>query len=148
MSNEEIYEALQNGATYQEIGDILGISRQAVNYRMKYFKRKVCGIRGHSFNIEKIVYQGIYDYFKDNYDQSIASLCKKVHGHANENTLVKFRNFIVGKTDTHLMIKHIKRLSEVTGKSFEELFKRRDMDEQTNTTPKKTERIKTSKAVR
>lgn len=125
MTNEEIYQAIQNGATYQEIADILDISRQAVGYRMKYFKRKVCGIRGHTFNIEKIVYQGIYDYFKDNYDESITSLCKKVYGGHNESTLVKFRNLITGKHDTHFMIKHIKRLCEITGKSFDELFERR-----------------------
>ncbi len=129
MKNAEMYEMYKNGSTYQEIGDALGISRQAVHQRMIYYKRKVMGIRGHGFNINDIVYQGIYDWFNEHYDESIYSLLVKVYGRnsSSAGSYVKFREFIIGEHDTHFKIKTIKRLCEVIGKPFEEVFKRRDV---------------------
>ncbi len=127
MTNKEIYEMLQNGSTYQEIADIEGISKQAVHQRMILHKRKVYGIRGKSFNINKIVYQGIYDWFKEHLNESLHSLCRKVYQRPNNSSIVKLREFLKGKHDSIFKIEQIKRLCEVIGKPFEEVFKWRDV---------------------
>ncbi len=127
MTNEEMYAMLQNGVTYQKIADIEGISKQAVHQRMIFYKRKVNGIRGNGFNINHIVYQGIYDWFKEQLNESISSLCKKVYGYAQASTMINFRKFLKGEQDTHFTLKQMKRLCETVGKPFEEVFKRRDV---------------------
>ncbi|MBE7039120.1 MAG: AsnC family protein [Ruminococcaceae bacterium] len=124
--NKKIYEMLQNGATYQEIGDSFGISKQAVHNRITFYKRKLEGIRGHGFNIESIVYKGIYDYFKEHLNESLHSLCRKVYQRPNNSSIVKLREFLKGKHDSIFKIEQIKRLCEVIGKPFEEVFERRD----------------------
>ena len=127
MTNEEIYELYQNGSTYREIADRYGITRQTVAQRLKYYKRKVAGIRGHNFDINKIVYQGIYDWFREHYYESLSSLSKKIYGYYRPCELTKLRSFLIGEHETHFNVEQIKRMCELTGKSFEELFQRRDV---------------------
>ena len=124
--NKKMYEMLQSGSTYQEIGDSFGISRQAVHQRIIFYKRKVEGIRGHSFNIDDIVYKGIYEWFKEHLNESLCSLCRKVYQKPNNSSIVKLRGFVKGEHDSVFDIEHIKRLCEVIGKPFEEVFERRD----------------------
>ena len=127
MTNAEMFEMRKGGATYQEIADLCGISKQSVYSRLHYYVRKVNGIRGRGFDINKILYQGLYDWFNENMGESISSLCEKVFGSGNgKNYYDKFRFFIIGKHDSSFKVGHLKKLCEVTGKSFEELFKRRD----------------------
>ena len=126
MTNQEMYEMRKSGTTYQAIADLCGISKQAVYTRVYYYKRKVLGIRGRGFDIEKIVYQGIYDWFKENFDESPFSLFAKIYKNGSSTRLSTFRNFLKGEHDTFFSIKRIKKLCEVIGKPFEEVFKRRD----------------------
>lgn len=124
--NKKMYEMLQNGSTYQKIGDSFGISKQAVHQRITLYKRKLKGIRGHSFNIESVVYKGIYEWFKEHLNESPCSLCARVYQNPNGNSIKKFRGFLKGEHDSVFNIKHIKRLCEVIEKPFEEVFERRD----------------------
>ena len=121
-----MFEMRKSGATYQEIADKCGTSKQAVYSRLRYYVRKVNGIRGKGFDINQIPYQGLYDWFNENMGESVSSLCEQVFGTNNKNHLYKFKYFMLGKHDSQFKVAHIKRLCEVTGKSFEELFKRRD----------------------
>lgn len=123
--NKTMYEMLQSGSTYQEIADLYGISKQAVHQRVYRHKRKLDGIRGRHFDIDKIVYKGIYDWFQEHFDESLSSLILKVYGHKNNAAVTKFRGFLVGNHDTHFKTEHIKRLCELTGKTYEDLFERR-----------------------
>lgn len=129
MTNAEMFEMRQGGASYQEIADKCGTSKQNVHRRLYLYVRKINGIRGRGFDINKIVYQGLYDWFNENIGESISSLCLKVFGDTNGIRYIKkFRCFIIGKHDSSFKVQHIKKLCEVTGKSFEELFKRRDIE--------------------
>ena len=126
MTTKEMYEMWERGITYQKIADEAGITKQAVYQRLLYYRHKIIGFRGKGFNINTIVYQGIYDWFKENFDASLYSLVYKVFGHSDGATMTRFRYFLIGKHDSHFKIEHIKRLCEITGKPFEEVFKRRD----------------------
>ena len=126
MTNQEIYEMYQKGYTYREIGELCGISKQAIHQRLYLFQRKLNGIRGHNFDINKIVYQGIYDWFNEHYDENISSLSAKLYASTNASRYEALRRFLIGENDTFFSIKRIKKLCEVIGKPFEEVFKRRD----------------------
>lgn len=129
MTNAEMFEMRKGGATYQAIADKCGISKQAVYQKIYSYTRKLNGIRGKGFDINKIVYQGLYDWFNENMGESISSVCEKVFKSTNEkNYILKFRYFVIGKHDSAFKVEHLKKLCEVTGKSFEELFKRRDVE--------------------
>ena len=121
-----MFKMRQDGATYQDIADKCGITKQAVHQRIRSYTRKLNGIRGKGFDINQIPYQGLYDWFDDNMGESISSLCDKVFGSISKYYLSKFGGFIKGKHDSSFKVEHLKKLCEVTGKSFEELFKRRD----------------------
>lgn len=130
MTNKEMYDLYQKGATFQKIGDMCGISKQAVHQRMVLYERKVYGIRGkrkQRLIIDKIVYKGIYEHFKNNYKETITSMCKKVYGYAVGTNCEKFKRFIIGEHDSHFKLKQMERLCEVIGKPFEEVFERRDV---------------------
>lgn len=121
-----MFEMRKGGATYQAIADKCGISKQAVYRRIYSYVRKINGIRGHGFDINQIPYQGLYDWFNENMGESVYSLYSKVFDTFSKERLAKFRYFIKGEHDSQMKLKHIQKLCEVTGKSFEELFKRRD----------------------
>lgn len=123
-----MFEMRKSGATYQAIADSCGISKQAVYQRIYHYVRKQNGIRGKGFDINKIPYQGLYDWFNENVGESVSSLCDKVFGNNCKNRCYKFRYFIIGKHDSAFKVEHLKKLCEVTGKSFEDLFKRRDVE--------------------
>lgn len=122
---DEILEMRKNGATFQEIADSFGVSKQRVN---EVFHKQTHGrwkrMRGHGFDIETIVYKGLYEHFKNNVFESVTSFSKKVYGHSN--TIPLLRKFIKGELDSHFSITQIKKMCEITGKSFEELFEKRD----------------------
>ena len=128
MTNAEMFEMRKSGATYQEIADLCGTSKQAVYSRLRYYVRKVNGIRGKGFDINQILYQGLYDWFNENMGESVSSLCEQVFDGNSGNYTHKFRYFIIGKHDSSFKVGHLKKLCEVTGKSFEELFERRDVE--------------------
>ena len=123
----EILEMRKNGATFQQIADSFGVSKQCVNAA---FNAQTHGrwkrMRGHGFDIETIAYKGLYEHFKNNICETVTSFSTKIYGHSSNNSIPKLRKFIIGDTDSHFSITHIKKMCEITGKSFEELFERRD----------------------
>ena len=124
MTNEEIWEMKMTGATYEEIAELCGISKQAVWYKVKSYTDKVLGKRGHSFDIELIPYKGIYEYFESDFCMSITAFCKRVG--ANTGTgVATMRNFLTGKNNTRFSIDQIKAICETIGKPFEYVFEER-----------------------
>ena len=121
MTNAEMFEMRKSGATYQAIAEHCGISKQAVYQRIYHYVRKQNGIRGKGFDINKIPYQGLYDWFNENVGESVSSLCEKVFGNNCKNRYYKFRYFIIGKHDSSFKVSQLQRLCEVTDKSLEEL---------------------------
>lgn len=125
MTNETMYEMHKNGFSYQKIADVYSISRQAVHQRITSYKRKVLGIRGQSFDINKIVYKGIYDWFCTHYNENVYSLAKKLYKDNPSSRTQNFKRFLVGENNSHFSIPQMKLLCEIIGKPFEEVFERR-----------------------
>lgn len=111
----------EQGKTYQEIGDIYGVSKQRVEEVIKNAEKRFNGerIRKNSTNIEKIVYKGIYDLFYKDCTMTATKLARIV-GH-DKGTV---ENLIKG-TNARFTIKGIKRLIDFSGMTFEELFEPR-----------------------
>ena len=113
------------GYTYQEIADELGVSRQCVHEKLTKYDKKLLGMRGKGFDINTIIYKGFYEHFRDDDYESLTSFAHKVSGNAN-HPLSKLRNFLTGEhKDARFSVPQIKRMMEVTGKSFDELFELR-----------------------
>lgn len=112
----------EQGKTYQEIGDMFGVSKQSVEESIKNAEERLNNgvrIRKNSVNIEKIVYKGIYDLFYKDRTMTVSKLARIV-GH-DKGTV---KNLIEG-TNARIAIKGIKRLTDFSGMTFEELFELR-----------------------
>ena len=118
---EEMIVLREQGLNYQQIGEIYHISRQGVHAIIgKENARK------NITDVERIVYKGIYDYMMENPKLSFRGLYKKISSGYTENQMRHFSSFLQNPTDFgKLTISQIKKLIELTGKSFEELFERR-----------------------
>lgn len=115
----------EQGKTYQEIGDMYGVSKQSVEEIVKNAEKRFndgVRIRKNSVNIEKIVYKGIYDLFYKDRTMTISKLARIV-GH-DKSTL---KNLIEGK-NARITIKGVKKLTDFSGMTFEELFELRKKD--------------------
>ena len=126
MQMRKLIDMRENGATYQEIADAVGMSKQRVNKIIAKNAPELKCIRGHHFDIEQIVYKGIYDHFKNNPHESLASFIKKLYGYYG-NEAKKIKGFITGTSNKTLYtVPQIQKMCEVTGKTFEELFALRE----------------------
>ena len=119
-----MYQMRMEGMSYQEIANHYGVSRQDAYTRVKGYESKLCGNRGWGFSINKIVYKGIYEYFRDNLDVSVSKFTNMILGYIPTDKHIG--DFLMGKSETTFKIKHIKRMCELTGKTFEELFELRE----------------------
>lgn len=123
---DEMVQMRESGMTYQQIADEFHVSRQWVNYILTHYYRGLKGQRGKGFDIEKIVYKGIYEHFKSNLFESVTSFTEKVYGGRTAH-VVKMREFIKGDHNTEFKLSQIQRMCEITGTTFEECFERRDV---------------------
>lgn len=124
LTQKELYEWRQRGATYQEMADAEGVSRQAIYMKVKSYEAKLNGKRGRGFDINDIVYKGLYEFFKADTTMHIYKFTEAVFGGCGHN-IEKVKRFLLGEAETLFKIKHIKIMLELTGKTFEELFERR-----------------------
>lgn len=127
MTAKEMFDMRQRGATYQQIADAAGVTRQWAHEAVTaHVKRILSSKRGKGFHLDDIVYKGVYDHFKENKNERLVSFCKKVCGstHTGGKTQI-LRKFLIGETDTKFTIDQIKSICDVIGKPFEEVFKER-----------------------
>ena len=132
MTAKEMFEMRQKGATFQEIGDAAGMSRQgAQGIVVRYAKNLVALKRGKGSGLylDKIVYQGIYEHFVKNEEETFTSFARKIYDHEPSTTAMKMRGFLMGEHDSYYTIGQIKKMCEIVGKPFEEVFKERETDE-------------------
>lgn len=122
---DEMVQMRESGMTYQQIADEFHVSRQWVNKILTTYYRGLKGQRGKGFDIEKIVYKGIYEHFKKNLFESVTSFTNKVYK-KRHNKVSFITDFITGKSNSHLSLSQIQRMCEITGFTFEECFERRD----------------------
>ena len=119
-----MYELRQQGFTLEEIGNRYGVTKQAVHQTVKSYKRKVAGFRGKFFHVNEIVYQGIYDYFSENIEESVSSFMAKLYGYDGGHT-ENFKRWLRGEQESYFNVKEIQKMCEIVGKPFEETFKKR-----------------------
>ena len=125
MSCRQMVQKRLEGYTFQEIADELGVSRQCVHEKLTKYDKKLLGMRGKGFDINTIIYKGFYEHFRDDDYESLTSFMKKIFGN-HSKYLGKLRNFLTGEhKDARFSVPQIKRMMEVTGKSFDELFELR-----------------------
>ena len=125
MTSAEMMKMRLEGATYQEIADKCGVSKQDVHERVNnYYKRVIGGHRGHKLNCDEIIYKGIYEHFLDNPKESVSSFSKKLYGDTAQCN--KIRQFIKGETESRFTIQQISKMCEIVGKPFEEVFVERE----------------------
>lgn len=106
---------------------MVGSSRQAVGYKITaYAKRVLSTYRGKGFYLENIKYKGIFEYFRENEEETVSSFSKKVYNSPYAGRTAMIREFITGKHDSYFTIEQIKRICDVVGKPFEEVFKERE----------------------
>ena len=126
MKEKEMLQMRIDGATYQEIADAYGITRQrAYQIIASYLDGLQKLTRGRGFPCEDIVYEGMFEYFSANERESLTSFAHKVLGSRGGGTAT-MRNFLTGRNESHFTIAQIKRMCEIVGKPFEETFKERD----------------------
>ena len=122
---EQIRQMRMDGYTFQEIADEFGVSRQCVNELFNMQFRRLKGMRGRGFKLESIVYKGIYEHFRDNPFETTSSFTEKIYGYVG-NKPQTIKKLITGESETLLSIPRIQKMCEITGKTFEELFERRE----------------------
>ena len=119
-----MYELKLKGLSYQDIADVCGLSKQCVHKKVGSYGRKLAGIRGQGFDINAIVFKGIYEHFEDNFDETLHSFSYKVVSN-NPKFVDRFKRLIKGENDVKLTIPQIKKICQVIGKPFEEVFEER-----------------------
>lgn len=113
MTSREMLEERLNGKTYREIGEMCGISKQAVQDRINNL------LNGRSYS--KIIYRGVYEYFASKRGMNWHKITDEVNRDECLISRTTLTKFLRGET-AHISINVIIRLCEIVGKSFEETF--------------------------
>ena len=128
VTKTEILRLREEGKTYREIGEIYGLTRQRIH---AIATANDCRVRKKNTDIEKIVYKGIYEFMKENPNVSFTKLASVANNGSalNNQRACVFIRKLSGTTDkVTFTISNIKCLMKFTGKSFDELFERKDLD--------------------
>ena len=107
-----------DGATYQEIANRFGVTRQAVHLNLKNHGRLR---RRYEAIFDDCPYAGLRQFLQENKKVKIANLCNAIFGTCAETERSKTRRLIEGK-NVSMTVNNVKRLEKFTGKSFDELF--------------------------
>ena len=107
-----------DGATYQEIANHFGVTRQAVHLNLKNHGRLR---RRYEAIFDDCPYKNLRRWLLENSKIRIASICDAVFGSCGEKERAKTRRLLAGD-NVKLTIEDIKRLEKFTGMGFDELF--------------------------
>lgn len=113
---DKAIELRDNGATYEEIGAHFGVSRQRIHAALGPFKK-------NAQIYTKIKYKGLKKWFKET-DSSFSQFAKLVGMKSTTAYVRKVQNWLTegAETERTFTIEQIKKMLEVTGMTFEELF--------------------------
>jgi DNA-binding XRE family transcriptional regulator len=125
---KEMLEMRTRGATLQEIADKYGVTRQAIHITLKNYTDRLSGKR-FGLDVNKIIYKGIADYFLAHPDESMSSFSRKIFGCGEGIRPRDLRKNMFGEHEMYLSINQIKKICEVVGKPFEEVFELRGEEE-------------------
>lgn len=113
MTSCEMLEERLNGKTYREIGEMCGISRQAVQIRIKSL------LNGRDYN--KIVYRGVQEYFVSKRGMNWRKMTDEINRDECLISCATLAKFLRGES-ARISIKAIVRICEIVGKPFEQTF--------------------------
>ena len=108
-----------DGATYQEIANRFGVTRQAVHLNLKNHGRLR---RRYEAIFDDCPYAGLRRFLKENKKVKITTLCNAIFGTCEEKARSKTQRIIEGK-NVSMTVNNVKRIEKFTGKSFDDLFK-------------------------
>ena len=121
LYRDELLKMRDEGKTYEEIAKEFGVTRQAV-----------WGVLGHCRKnqslYDNIPYQGFYEIFKTNPQLTIGRFILTVLHKQGRSIQQNFTNLLTGKTKL-IKIDDIKKISDYTGLTFEQLFAERTTNE-------------------
>jgi hypothetical protein len=111
----------RDGATYKEIGAVFGVSHQRISQILKnQIRTRKC-----STDMEKIPYEGLYNYLMDNPKMTFPALAMAMFGAGDAKTSHKMRNLLHGK-NCMVSKRSYDKLMALTGMTYEQLFKLRE----------------------
>jgi hypothetical protein len=112
----------RDGATLQEIADVFGVKYQRIQYLLKKG-----GVRNGKRDaaIEKIPYEGLYQFMVANPNLSLSMLSVIMVGDGSHTASAKIRRFAHGE-NCSLSKRAYDKLLELTGMTYEQLFKLRE----------------------
>ena len=135
LTAKEMFELKEQGKTYKEIGEICELTRQRVYQIIRAYKAgkyhgTYAGTRcysGRYFDVERIVYKGIYEHFVNSPYITVRAFTKRVFGKKYYPALeVRISNLITGKKDSFFTVEQLNRICKVIGLPFEEVFEMRE----------------------
>lgn len=137
LSEERIEEMIalrESGKTYREIGEKFGVSLQSVQ---QVISRSGCGqlrTRKASVDIEKIVYEGIYNLFMSDYGMTFTKFARIALGRrgVSHAEMERIRRLCQDYSDVRLSVQNIVNICEYIGKPFECVFKIRERREESD----------------
>ena len=121
IDREIVIEMRRNGMTYKEIGDVLGVTSQRIEQILKQEGRK----RRFGTDIEKIPYEGLYNWLVANERVGFSTLAIVMFGNSGNGYNNLARNFCLGR-NSRISKKAYDRLLAKTGMTYEQLFKLRE----------------------
>ena len=113
---DEVIRMRNEGATYEEIGEHFGVSRQRIHAALGPFKK-------NAQLSTKIKYKGLKRWFNET-DTSFSQFARLVGTRSTTASIRKMQNWLSegGERESSFTIGQIKKMLEVTGMTFEELF--------------------------
>lgn len=129
---EALLELRRQGMSFKEIGQTLGLSKQRVWAILRCYGAVEDGrSRKDSVDIEKIRFQGIYDMFAKDRSLTFSKIGRIIAGRNDKYsraTAERFHGFVIGeRQNSSFTFFQLKKLIELSGMTFEELFKEREI---------------------
>ena len=118
MTTKEMLQMRMEGATYQEIADKCGISRQRVH--QKIGKRQIS--RFKEISQERCVYVGLRNWMNTN-KICIAELTRRIYGQNDPDSNCRTRGRLASNCDL-IPKRFIDKILKITGLTYEEAFRK------------------------
>lgn len=110
------------GMTQQEIADVFGVSRQRIQ---QVLRKSIVYNRKYAADIEKIPYEGLYNYMVAHPSVTFPALAAILFGSSGKNENAVARSLAFGK-NCRIGKRSYDRLMAETGMTYEQLFKLRE----------------------
>lgn len=109
-----------SGASYAQIGERFGVSRQ---YAYQYLRRYDESTHRKCNSVEKIPYEGLYEYVKATGMDGVRAIAMNAYGDTKQETIFKLNRYLHG--DALPSWKFVLGTLKATGMDFEDVFKER-----------------------